>query len=137
MPLSDRGIAAYAVDHLGGGLLIGVAGVGVWTLSEHAAAVGRRVEHRHAPGDSGVDEWLRRAVEEGVPVVVNYRVEEPGFDVLELHGYRSTRDAEVTDDTLVAELLEDIDRSAWGHGFLERRPLLVVEIDDLDAIEAE
>src|SRR4051812_8949410 len=105
MPLGDRGVAAHAVNHLWGCLLIGIAGVGVRALGQHAAAVGRRVEHRHAPSDSGVDEWFGRAVEEGVAVVVNYRIEKPGFDVLELHGYWAPRDAEVTDHALIAELL--------------------------------
>src|SRR3954452_3825491 len=68
---------------------------------------------------------------------MDHRIEEPGLDVLELHGDRSTRDAEVTDDALVAELLEDVDRSARSHCRFERRPFLIVKIDDLDAIDAE
>src|SRR3954453_23490529 len=68
---------------------------------------------------------------------MDHRIEDAGLYVLELHGDRSSGDAVVTDDALVAELLEDVDRSARSHRRFERRPLLIVEIDDLDAIDAE
>src|SRR4051794_34985697 len=68
---------------------------------------------------------------------MDHCIEESGLDVLELNGDRSTGDAEVADDALVAELLKDVDRSAWSHRGVECRPLLIVEIDDLDTIDAE
>src|SRR5215204_3090198 len=137
VPLGDGGISTHAVDHLGGRLLIGVARIGVGAFCQHTAAVGSSIQDGHTASHRSIDEWLRGAVEQGVAVVMDHRVEEPGLDVLELHGDRSTRDAEVTDDALFAELLEDIDRSARSHCGFEGRPLLIVEIDDLDAIDAE
>ena len=46
--LGDRLVLANAIHHLLGRLLIGVARVGVRSLGQHAAAIGRGVEDRHA-----------------------------------------------------------------------------------------
>ena len=65
------------------------------------------------------------------------RLEEAGLDVPDLHLYRSAGHAEVPDDALVPEVPQDLYRAAGRHQVLEARVLGVVQVDELEPVEAE
>jgi hypothetical protein len=135
--LADLRDLAGAGQDVGRRGLVGVAGVRLGAASEQAAAVRGGVEDGQAAPRGEVDQWPGGAVEQRVAVVGDDGLEGAGLDVADQHVDRAARDAEVLDDALVAQVLQDLEGAAGGHDLLEGGVLGVVQVDDLQALQAE
>ena len=104
---------------------------------QHAAAVRCRVEHAHPVRGGEVEQRVRAAIDQGVPVVGDDRLEVAGLEEAGQQVDGSARQAEVPDQAFVAGGDEGRDRTVGGHGPLPRGVLGIVEEDDRQVSEAE
>ena len=84
-----------------------------------------------------VEQRVRAAIDQGVPVVGDHRLEVAGLEEAGQQADGSARQAEVPDQAFVAGGDEGRDRSVGGHGPLPRGVLGIVEEDDRQVSEAE
>ena len=109
----------------------------VGAADEHSAAVRGCVHKGHPTLRGGLDQRRGGLVDQGVAVVADRRVEHVEPDVIEAHRDRPTRDADQVDEPFVAEFDQRVDGSARAGRLGEGHPFRVVQVDQLQTVQAQ
>ena len=101
------------------------------TTAEEAAAIGCGVEDADVQFLGQIEQRLSRTIDQREPVVRDESFEVAGSQVVLHHPNRATRDSEVPDHPLIAQLEQCADRPVRGHRVVKRDPFRVVQVDQL------
>src|SRR5436305_7579714 len=119
------------------GILIHIARIGTWSLRQDSTAVGRGIHGGYPVVVAHIPERVSLGIEQGVPVMRDGYLEYPCFNKLSHEINRAASHAEMGNQALLLAALERFDRSANRHGLLKRRMFRVVEIEQLQLVQAK
>src|SRR5450755_167400 len=116
---------------------VGIARICLRPLSQYTAAIRCCIDGGDAMPATQIPEAIGGRVEQGIAVVRDRHFEEVRLDEARHQVERATGDAEMGDQTLLFTFLQHLHGSARYHGLLERYVLGIVQVHELNLLQAK
>src|SRR6266567_710429 len=118
-------------------LAIHIAWVGARPLCQNATAIWRSIQGRNSPAHTHIPEGLSFPVKQCEAVMRDSRFKEAGFDKADHHIDWAASYPQVCDQTFFFTLLQYLDGTTPLHRFCKGNMLRIVEIDELQLLQAQ